>query len=121
MSSHTEGEFFLDSGKKEMNPKAYRVFRKIFEKYSTDEKMSKDECNSFTAACLGTAPSAKYYTDKISTVYSKYDDDNDGYLNFENFLTFYTDSARDRPSTVWANLRSFGVRGDFKFNDEPSD
>ena len=34
---------------------------------------------------------------------------------------FYSDSARERPTTVWSNLRSLGVRGDFKFNYEPSD
>ncbi len=73
-----------------MNPKATRAFKVIFEKFSTDGKMSKDECNSFTAACLGTSPSAKYYTDKISVVYSKYDDDKDGFLTFDNFLEFYS-------------------------------
>lgn len=52
--------------------------------------MSKDECNSFTAACLGTAPSTKYYSDKITNVYAKYDDDKDGLLSFENFFEFYS-------------------------------
>ena len=73
-----------------MNPKAARVFKVIFEKFSTDGKMSKDECNSFTATCLGTYPSAKYYSDKISFLYQSYDDDKDGFLTFENFLAFYS-------------------------------
>jgi hypothetical protein len=29
----------------------------------------------------------------------------------------YEDAAKDRPSTVWSNLKSFNVRGDFKFNN----
>lgn len=90
VSSHAESEFFLDSEKRQMNPKATRAFKVIFEKFSTDGKMSKDECNKFTAACLGTSSSVKYYTDKISLVYSKYDDDKDDFLTFDNFLEFYS-------------------------------
>ena len=48
-----------------------------------------------------------------------YDDDHDDLLTLNNFLRFYEDAAKDRPSTVWSNLRSFGVRGDFRFNYEP--
>lgn len=83
--------------------------------------MDKNQCNSFTAICLGSNCSQKYYKEKISSLYNKYDDDNDGFLTFENFLKFYDDAAKDRPPTVWSNLRSFGVRGDFRFNDEPED
>ena len=102
-----------------MNPKAIRCFQVIFEKYSTEGKMDKDQCNKFTAVCLGNGCTTKYYTEKITNLYNKYDDDNDGLLTFENFLRFYDDAARDRPSTVWSNLRCFGVRGDFRFNYEP--
>lgn len=83
--------------------------------------MDKNQCNSFTAMCLGSSCSAKYYNEKITSLYNKYDDDNDGLLTFENFLKFYEDAAKDRPSTVMSNLKSFGVRGDFKFNNEPED
>lgn len=36
-------------------------------------------------------------------------------------MTFYKDAADDRPVTVWSNLRSFGVRGNFRFKDEPEE
>ena len=80
--------------------------------------MDKSQCNSFTTICLGSC-SLKYYNQKISSLYAKYDEDNDGLLTLQNFLNFYVDAAKDRPSTVWSNLRNFGVRGDFKFKDEP--
>ncbi len=79
--------------------------------------MDKNQCNEFTTICLGVNCSAKYYHEKISSLYAKYDDDQDGLLTLDNFLLFYEDAAKDRPSTVWANLRSFGVRGDFRFKD----
>jgi hypothetical protein len=78
--------------------------------------MSKDDYNSFTAKCLGTY--SKNYYDKIISLYQKYDTNQDGLLNFEDFLRFYTDSSIDKPSTVWSNLKSFNVKGNFKFKDE---
>jgi len=33
-------------------------------------------------------------------------------------LKFYKAAAISRPSTVWTNLRSFGVQGNFKFGYE---
>lgn len=83
--------------------------------------MDKEQCNSFTALCLGSTCSTKYYNEKITALYEKYDDDRDGLLTVENFLAFYEDAAKDRPPTVWSNLRSFGVRNDLRFADEPEE
>lgn len=105
----------------ELSPKAVRCLKVIFEKYSTNGLMDKPQCNAFTTICLGANCSQKYYNEKITSLYAKYDDDNDGFLTFDNFLKFYEEAARDRPSTVWSNLKSFGVRGDFRFNDEPEE
>lgn len=102
-----------------MNPKLVRCFKVIFERYSTDGKMDKNQANSFTAICLGSSCSAKYYNEKIANLYNNFDDDHDGFLTFQNFLNFYGEACRDRPSTVWTNLRSFGVIGNLRFNNEP--
>ncbi len=75
--------------------------------------MSREQCHSFTCVCLDSY--SKRYDDKIASVYAKYDDDNDNFLTFDNFLKFYEDSAKDRASTVWSNLKNFGVTGDFQF------
>lgn len=77
--------------------------------------MSKQDYNKFTAACLGTF--SKNYYDKIIPLYNKYDTDFDGNLTFDDFIRFYTDSALDKPSTVWNNLRNLHVKGNFKFKD----
>lgn len=36
-------------------------------------------------------------------------------------MAFYEDAAKDRPSTVWSNLRSFGVRSNLMFADDPDE
>lgn len=65
----------------QLNPKAIRVFKVIYDKYSSQEdKMSKDDYNRFTAMCLGTY--SKNYYDKIHPIYIKYDSNKDGYLSF---------------------------------------
>lgn len=83
--------------------------------------MDKTQCNSFTLVCLGPSCNPKYYNEKISSLYGKYDEDNDGLLTFENFLKFYEDAAKERASTVWSNLKCFGVKGDLRFNYEPDE
>ena len=66
-----------------MNPKAARCFKVIFDKYSTNGLMDKDQCNSFTAVCLGSHSTTKYYAEKISSLYNTYDEDKDGFLVFD--------------------------------------
>ena len=110
-----EQDLIIDN---QLNPKAIRVLKIIFNKSATQNgEMSKDDYNQFTAQCLATY-SKKYY-DKIIPLYNKYDSNQDGLLSFEDFLKFYTDASIDKPSTVWSNLKSFNVKGNFKFKDEP--
>lgn len=77
--------------------------------------MSKDDYNNFTGKCLGTYN--KNYLDKIIPLFNKYDTNQDGLLSFDDFITFYTDAAIDKPSTVWSNFRSFNVKGNLRFKD----
>lgn len=102
-----------------MNPKAVRCFKVIYERYSSDGVMTKEQAHQFTSACLSSI--SKRYDDKVNFLYSHYDYDNDGLLNFEGFLGFYEDAAKDnRTGTVWSNLKSFGVNTDFRFPYESS-
>lgn len=79
--------------------------------------MSHNHCHDFTSVCLGSF--SKRHDDKIANFYEKYDDDKDDFLTFENFLAFFEEAAVDsKQGTVWSNLKSFGVNGDFRFNDE---
>ncbi len=79
--------------------------------------MNREQCHEFTCTCLGSI--SKRYEEKINYLYSKYDYDNDGFLTEDGFLQFYEDAAQEnKSSTVWANLKNFGVNLDFKFPNE---
>lgn len=83
--------------------------------------MDREQCHRFTVICLGSHSSNRLYTERISSLYQKYNKDNDDLLKFDEFLEFYEDAALDRPATVWSNLRSFGVKGSFRFTGEGDD
>ena len=54
-------------------------------------------------------------------MFKEYDEDQDDLLEFNDFLKFYKAASISRSSTVWSNLRSFGVQGNFKFAYENND
>lgn len=83
--------------------------------------MNRAQCYEFTIKCLGSNSSQKFYEEKIDGLFKEYDEDNDGLLTFNDFIKFYKNSSISRPSTVWSNLRSFGVQGNFKLNHEIDD
>ena len=70
-----------------MNPKAKRCFQVIFDRYSTDGLMSKEQAHEFTSACLSSI--SKRYDDKVNYLFSNYDYDHDGFLTGDGFLAFY--------------------------------
>lgn len=114
INTYYEPEMIINN---KLNPKAARCFKIIFDRYSTDGLMNKDQSHEFTSACLSSM--SKRYDDKVNFLFSKYDYDNDGLLTFEGFINFYEDAAKDhRTATVWSNLKSFGVNSDFRFPNE---
>lgn len=59
----------------------------------------------------------KTYDDRIQTLYSQYDQDQDNILNIESFIAFFEEACDIRPSTVWLNLKSCKFRYDFEHMD----
>jgi hypothetical protein len=89
INTYYEPEMLINN---KLNPKAARCFRIIFDRYSTDGLMSKEQSHEFTAACLSSM--SKRYDDKVNYLFSKYDYDNDGFLTLEGFLSFYEDASK---------------------------
>lgn len=112
-----QGEIDLIAGG-ELVPRAVRVLAAIFKDYSTEGKMSKEQCMNFTARCLNSS-SPRFYADQVNSVYRQHDTDLDGYLDLDNFLLFYKEAALDKAATVWGNLRNFGIHNDLRLRDEP--
>jgi ubiquitin carboxyl-terminal hydrolase 34 len=112
----------LDDNEK-LIPQARRIFSSWFNKFADKgDKMSPAGCAAFTSSCTGDTCQG---TDKsIQDLFNIYDDDRDGFLTRENFLSFYERSCQNKLITVWSNLNSHFYRGDLRRYDdgeEPAD
>ena len=101
----------------ELNPKAVKIFESWFYKYADKgDKMSHAGCAAFTSSCTGDNCQA---TDKsIQDLFNTHDEDHDGLLTKDNFLSFYEKSCQHKPITVWSNLNSHHYRGDLRRYDD---
>lgn len=64
--------------------------------------MTKEDCTKFVTGCTGNPCSVE--DSNITKTFEQYDKDKDGILKIEDFIEFYTDSARSKKQTVWLNL-----------------
>ncbi|CAD8116913.1 unnamed protein product [Paramecium sonneborni] len=94
----------------ELSEPAKQVFGEIFSEYSTDGKMSKEDCTRFVTGCTGNPCSID--DANIQRTFEQYDKDKDSILTLNDFLDFYTDSARTKRTTVWLNLQTLHYRND---------
>lgn len=100
--------------------KAADIFRKIFHQFADKEGgMSPEGCAAFTNSCTGD--SFKGTDRRIIETVEQYDSDNDGYLTEADFVQFYKDACKTKPSVVWSNLWAHHYRNDLKRFDDPQD
>jgi hypothetical protein len=100
-----------------LTKRAKAVFMEIYNKYSSEGKMDKDNYVEFAKACLGDRTIISS-DDKIRKVFNEYDKGNKGYLKEEEFLKFYEVSSVSKEEIVWNNLRGLGYGPDLKKIDE---
>ncbi|CAD8179644.1 unnamed protein product [Paramecium octaurelia] len=93
-----------------LSEQAKVVFTEIFSDYSTDGKMTKEDCTRFVTGCTGNPCSID--DANIQRTFEQYDKDKDQILTLSDFFEFYTDSARTKKSTVWLNLQTLHYRND---------
>ncbi|CAD8206139.1 unnamed protein product [Paramecium octaurelia] len=93
-----------------LSEQAKVVFAEIFSEYSTDGKMTKEDCTRFVTGCTGNPCSID--DANIQRTFEQYDRDKDQNLTLQDFYDFYTDSARTKRSTVWLNLQTLHYRND---------
>lgn len=62
----------------QLNKKLRQIFISWFTQYSTDGKMSMDQCASFINSCTGD--NCKGSENRVKVLYDEWDKDNDGYL-----------------------------------------
>lgn len=100
-----------------LNPKALKCFKEIFEMFSVQSLMYKENCAAFTRYCLNDKCEAD--DQRVTDLFNKYDLDHDEILQEDDFIRFYTDSAIRKPVVVWQNLKAFGYREDLtKYSED---
>ncbi len=96
-----------------LSEKAKAIFNEWFDMYSNENgQMTKETCGQFIKGCTGETPPPN--DDRIITLFKTYDTNNDGFIERQEFLTFYESSCRQKPDTVRENLRSHNIRNDLK-------
>jgi len=81
--------------------------------YSDDtDGMTKDTCTLFIKGCTGENPGPN--DDRVLNLFKTYDKNNDGRIERDEFITFYTNASRTKPDTVRENLRAHNIREDLK-------
>lgn len=93
--------------------KAKIIFNEWFDMYSNENgKMTKETCALFIKGCTGEPPLLT--DDRIQNMFKNYDTNNDGFIEREEFISFYEMAGRSKPETVRENLRAHNIRNDLK-------
>ncbi len=101
----------------ELVPKLLQIFNEWFDMYS-DEKgsMTKETCSLFIKGCTGEQPRVE--DERVCSLFRLYDKNNDGRIEYEDFMSFYEEAVRLRERTVRDNLRHHNIRADLKHLSE---
>lgn len=116
-----EAQLLDESGKK-FTPRALAVFREIFTRFSTDDRMSRQNLADFTTAATENM-SCTADDPRIKHLFDRYDPNGTGTLDFDAFIEFYTESAAAsefKALTVRENLLSLGYGRDLRLRAETS-
>lgn len=78
-------------GANEMVPRLKEIVVMWFGMFSTNQRMSMDQCASFINSCTGD--NCKGSENRLKVLYDEWDSDQDGLLTLNDFLAFYEKSA----------------------------
>ena len=100
----------------EVVPECIKIYNDWYDYYSTDDKMSKEECAKFVKAVTGTRDDIAVDDPRIKGLFDTYDKNKDGFLDREDFVGFYRECALkpEKKRVVWDNMKTMGVRNDLK-------
>lgn len=102
-------------------PQVIKVFNEWYDNYSTDGKMTREDCAKFVKAVTNARDDIAPDDHRVNFLFSTYDLENLGYCPRDGFVSFYVDATRkpEKKNTVWENLKNMGYRNDLKRLDEP--
>jgi len=105
----------------EVVPDCIKIFNDWYDFYSTEGKMTREDCARFVKAVTGSRDDISIDDPRIKGLFDTYDTNRDGLLEKEDFVGFYRECALrpDKKRVVWENMKTMGIRNDLKRLDEP--
>jgi hypothetical protein len=102
-------------------PEVVSIFNEWFDKFSVNNKMTKELCAKFVSQVTNTKDEIKEDDHRINSLFMLHDKNRDDLLEREEFVAFYTDCATtpSKKKVTWENLRNMGIRNDLKKFEDP--
>jgi len=102
-------------------PQVIKVFNEWYDNYSTEGKMTREDCARFVKAVTNARDDIAPDDHRVNFLFNQYDIENSGFCPRDGFVSFYVDCSRkpEKKLTVWENLKNMGYRNDLKRLDEP--
>ena len=109
----------VDKSKKKLNPQLIKVLNIIFDKFTTDDKMHKEDCCCFIKEAI-KEDVVPVNDSRVTSLFEAHDKNNLGYITREEFINFYYLCIihNDKTDVVWKNLNNLGIRNDLKTINE---
>ena len=107
----------------DLSEKAKKVLSEIFDMYSSDGKMNREQCAQFACRAVDSNEPIPPEDQRVKVLFDKYDTDKDEFLDVNGFFQFFIESILidKKVSTVWDNIKAFDYRYDLKKLNEPLD
>lgn len=106
----------VDPATREFTPKALKIFNDWFDFYKDPncdiEAITPESAVRFIKGVTNERVSPT--ENRITGLFTAYNKAKDNKMTREEFLTFYLEAARDRPSRVYENLKTAFIRCDLK-------
>ncbi|MCQ2816905.1 MAG: hypothetical protein MJ252_06545, partial [archaeon] len=95
-----------------------KIFGEWFDKYSENGKMTPTLCGQFVKEVTNSAADIGPNDSRVTELFRERDANNDGLLEKEEFVEFYSDSTKAKPHLVYENAKCMGYRNDLKKMNE---
>ena len=103
-------------------PAYISIINDWFDMFSEEKtRMTPETCASFVSSVTTNKEAVGINDNRVRGFMEKYDKERKGYISRDDFIQFYVDSARSKPSIVWENLNAMNIRYDLKLKNDPID
>jgi hypothetical protein len=105
----------------EINEDVINIINNWFDEYSTNSKMTKEDCARFVTNVTNANEPIKEEDNRILGLFAQFDKNKDDLLERDEFVAFYKDCSLQpgKKKIMWENFRNMGIRNDFKKLSEP--